>query len=188
MALRVRCSCPIRTSSAAIWSLSIPRARPKRWHRGAIRSVCPIRSGPTASPRLPIIGSAGFADMVQAIAGKPQAALRLRGWPCTGVDIMTSILKAAETGSVIELTTTCARPMPPVARRRAGAAQIALRHRVRAPQPQPGPRQRGPVFVSGGRGRGRKSARFRAARQGPGASTQAKHINDVNVYSWPKHC
>ena len=29
-----------------------------------------------------------------------------------GVDVMTSILKAAETGTVVELTTTCERPAP----------------------------------------------------------------------------
>lgn len=53
--------------------------------------------------------TAGLADMMQAIEqGRParcglDVALH-------AVDVMTSILKAGETGSVVELTTTCARP------------------------------------------------------------------------------
>lgn len=53
----------------------------------------------------------GFADMVQAIeAGrKPRASLETT---LHGVDIMTSILKSAETGQAVELQTTCERPAP----------------------------------------------------------------------------
>lgn len=53
--------------------------------------------------------TAGFADMVQAIeAGRaPRCSFEVA---LHGVDVMTSILKSAEEGKVIELTTTCERP------------------------------------------------------------------------------
>ena len=55
--------------------------------------------------------SAGFADMIAAMAeGRaPRCSLEMS---LHGVDVMTSILKAAETGAVVELTTSCKRPMP----------------------------------------------------------------------------
>lgn len=55
--------------------------------------------------------TAGFADMVQAIeAGRmPRASLETS---LHGVDVMTSILKSAETGQAVTLQTTCERPLP----------------------------------------------------------------------------
>lgn len=55
--------------------------------------------------------TAGFADMVQAIeAGRmPRCSLETT---LHGVDVMTSILKSAETGQVVTLQTTCERPLP----------------------------------------------------------------------------
>ena len=62
--------------------------------------------------------TAGLADMAQAIrqGQEPRCALDLA---VHAVDIMTSILKSGETGSFIDLTTTCARPqaLPPDAAR-----------------------------------------------------------------------
>lgn len=54
--------------------------------------------------------TAGFADMVQAIeAGRmPRCSLETS---LHGVDVMTSILKSAETGSAVTLSTTCERPL-----------------------------------------------------------------------------
>lgn len=54
--------------------------------------------------------TAGFADMVQAIeAGRmPRCSLDTS---LHGVDVMTSILKSAETGNAVTLTTTCERPL-----------------------------------------------------------------------------
>ena len=55
--------------------------------------------------------SAGFADMVRAIdeGRAPRCSLDVT---LHGVDVMTSILTAVETGKVIELQTTCERPKP----------------------------------------------------------------------------
>ena len=71
----------------------------------------PNQDRPNGAPPVANYRSAGFADMVQAIAeGRdPRCSLDVT---LHGVDVMTSILKSAETGSVIELTTTCKRPMP----------------------------------------------------------------------------
>ncbi|HMR59704.1 MAG TPA: gfo/Idh/MocA family oxidoreductase, partial [Amaricoccus sp.] len=55
--------------------------------------------------------SAGLADMAQAI-------LQGREMRCSldralhGVDVMTAILKSGETGTFVELQTTCTRPEP----------------------------------------------------------------------------
>ncbi|MBU1173875.1 MAG: Gfo/Idh/MocA family oxidoreductase [Alphaproteobacteria bacterium] len=71
----------------------------------------PNQERPNGQPAIANYRSAGFADMVQAIAeGRAQRcsfemALHV-------IDVMTSILRAAETGSVVDLTTTCERPMP----------------------------------------------------------------------------
>lgn len=55
--------------------------------------------------------TAGFADMVQAIEADrmPRCSLETT---LHGVDVMTSILKSAETGQVVTLQTTCERPLP----------------------------------------------------------------------------
>ncbi|VAW23741.1 Putative oxidoreductase [hydrothermal vent metagenome] len=55
--------------------------------------------------------TAGFADMVQAIkAGrKPRCSLETT---LHGVDVMVSILKAAESGTIVSLQTSCERPLP----------------------------------------------------------------------------
>jgi predicted dehydrogenase len=55
--------------------------------------------------------SAGFADMVQAI-GEGRAPRCSLDVTLHGVDVMTSILKAAETGTVVTLQTSCERPKP----------------------------------------------------------------------------
>lgn len=71
----------------------------------------PNQERPNGQPPVANYRTAGFADMVQAIeAGRmPRASLETT---LHGVDIMTSILKAAETGKVVELQTTCERPLP----------------------------------------------------------------------------
>lgn len=55
--------------------------------------------------------TAGFADMVDALetGRKPRCSLETA---LHGVDVMTSILKSAESGEVITLETTCERPLP----------------------------------------------------------------------------
>lgn len=55
--------------------------------------------------------SVGFADMVQAIetGREPRCSLDRA---LHGVDVMTAILKSAESGSVIDMETTCTRPAP----------------------------------------------------------------------------
>ncbi len=55
--------------------------------------------------------TAGLADMVQAIAAgrKPRCSLETT---LHGVDVMTSILKSAETGAAVSLQTSCERPLP----------------------------------------------------------------------------
>jgi len=71
----------------------------------------PNQERPNGQPPVANYRTAGFADMVQAIeAGRlPRASLETT---LHGVDIMTSILTSAETGKVIELQTTCERPLP----------------------------------------------------------------------------
>ena len=53
--------------------------------------------------------TAGLADMMLAIDGgrKPRCSLETT---LHGVDVMTSILKSAEEGKALTLTTTCERP------------------------------------------------------------------------------
>jgi len=53
--------------------------------------------------------TAGLADMIQAIEKKKPARCGL-DVALHAVDVMTSILKAGETGKVVTLTTTCKRP------------------------------------------------------------------------------
>ena len=71
----------------------------------------PNQERPAGQPPVANYRSAGFADMVAAIDEKrdPRCSLDVS---LHGVDVMTSILKAAETGSVVDLTTTCKRPAP----------------------------------------------------------------------------
>jgi predicted dehydrogenase len=53
--------------------------------------------------------TAGLADMAQAmVEGRPhRCSLELA---IHAVDVMTSILKSGETGTFVDLTTTCERP------------------------------------------------------------------------------
>ncbi len=71
----------------------------------------PNQERPAGQPPIANYRSAGFADMVAAIEEKrtPRCSLDLA---LHAVDVMTSILKSAETRSVVELTTTCKRPVP----------------------------------------------------------------------------
>lgn len=71
----------------------------------------PNQERPDGRPAVANYRTTGFADMVQAIeqGRKPRASLETT---LHGVDIMTSILKSAETGQSIELKTTCERPAP----------------------------------------------------------------------------
>ena len=71
----------------------------------------PNQDRPAGQPPVANYRSAGFADMIAAMSeGRaPRCSLDVS---LHGVDVMTSILKAAETGSVVELTTTCKRPLP----------------------------------------------------------------------------
>jgi predicted dehydrogenase len=55
--------------------------------------------------------SAGLADMAQAILAKRDIRCSLER-ALHAVDIMTSILKSAETGKFVKLSTTCTRPKP----------------------------------------------------------------------------
>src|SRR5690606_18745907 len=69
----------------------------------------PNQERPNDQPPVANYRTAGFADMVQAIeAGRqPRCSLETS---LHGVDVMTSILKSAETGQTVTLTTTCERP------------------------------------------------------------------------------
>lgn len=71
----------------------------------------PNQERPDGQPPIANYRSAGFADMVQAI-GEGRAPRCSLDATLHGIDVMTSILKAAETGTVVELTTTCERPKP----------------------------------------------------------------------------
>ncbi len=64
----------------------------------------------TASPRANY-RTAGLADMMQAVE-KGRAARCSLDMALHAVDVMTSLLKAGETGRVVTLTTTCERPRP----------------------------------------------------------------------------
>lgn len=66
---------------------------------------------PAGQPPVANYRSAGFADMVAAITEERDPRCSL-DFALHGVDVMTSILKAAEIGAVVELTTTCKRPAP----------------------------------------------------------------------------
>ncbi len=71
----------------------------------------PNQERPAGQPPIANYRSAGFADMVQAIetGREPRCSLDMA---LHGVDVMTSILKAAETDAIVEMTTTCKRPSP----------------------------------------------------------------------------
>jgi len=71
----------------------------------------PNQERPNGQPPVANYRSAGFADMVQSIeAGrKPRCSLETT---LHGVDVMTSILKSAESGNTVALTTTCERSLP----------------------------------------------------------------------------
>lgn len=71
---------------------------------GKINQTKPDGSDPRANYR-----TAGLADMIQAIEKKKPARCGL-DVALHAVDIMTSLLKAGESGKVVTLTTTCERP------------------------------------------------------------------------------
>lgn len=71
----------------------------------------PNQERPNGQPSVANYRSAGFADMVQSL-DEDRAPRCSFDVALHGVDIMTSILKAADTGAVVDLTTTCERPLP----------------------------------------------------------------------------
>lgn len=71
---------------------------------GKVNQTAPDGSNPRANYR-----TAGLADMIQSIEKKKPARCGI-DVALHAVDVMTSLLKAGETGKVVKLTTTCKRP------------------------------------------------------------------------------
>jgi hypothetical protein len=78
-----------------------------RWPSGIIRSAI-ANEGQPARARANY-RTAGLADMAQAIVEDRPHRCSL-GLAVHAVDVMTSILKSGESGTFIELTTSCDRP------------------------------------------------------------------------------